>query len=102
MKTQIVEWSALVEQMNPPNWDFDAMVMGWSLSTFPDQYDIFHSSQIKKGLNYVWYKNAEADKLMKDAKSISDRKQYSKEYEQIYQKLRKISRIRSCIILTTR
>lgn len=63
------------------------MVMGWSLSTFPDQYDIFHSSQIKKGLNYVWYKNAEADKLMKDAKSISDRKQYSKEYEQIYQKI---------------
>ncbi|MEC0323199.1 peptide-binding protein [Bacillus subtilis] len=87
VKTQIVEWSALVEQMNPPNWDFDAMVMGWSLSTFPDQYDIFHSSQIKKGLNYVWYKNAEADKLMKDAKSISDRKQYSKEYEQIYQKI---------------
>lgn len=53
---QIVEWSALVEQTNPPNWDYDAMVLGWSLSPFPDHYDIFHSSQSEKGLNNMWYK----------------------------------------------
>ncbi|MEC1621196.1 peptide-binding protein [Bacillus mojavensis] len=84
---QIVEWSALVEQTSAPNWDYDAMVLGWSLSTFPDHYDIFHSSQSEEGLNNMWYKNPEVDKLLKAAKSISDRDEYSKAYEKIYQKL---------------
>ncbi|TWK91313.1 Oligopeptide-binding protein AppA [Bacillus paralicheniformis] len=83
-KPQIVEFSALIEQTSAPNWNYDALLLGWSLATFPDQYDIFHSSQSKAGLNNIWYKNEEVDKLLVDAKKLKDRKEYSKAYEKIY------------------
>ncbi|MFC4320654.1 peptide-binding protein [Litchfieldia salsa] len=81
---EIVEWSAYIEQISAPNWDFDAMVLGWSMSTFPDQYDIFHSSQREEGLNMHWYSNAEADKLMEEAKQILDQDEYKEIYGKIY------------------
>lgn len=84
-KPQIVEFSALIEQTTPPKWDYDALLLGWSLATFPDQFSIFHSSQSEKGLNNIWYKNEEVDKLLVDAKNLSDRKEYSKAYEKIYE-----------------
>jgi peptide/nickel transport system substrate-binding protein len=83
-KPEIVEWSAFIEQISAPNWKYDAIVLGWSLSTFPDQYDIFHSSQREQGLNFVWYSNPEADKLMEEAKQILDREEYKKAYTEIY------------------
>ena len=33
-KPQIVEFSALIEQTSAPNWDYDALLLGWSLATF--------------------------------------------------------------------
>ena len=74
----------LHQQTSAPNWDYDALLLGWSLATFPDQYDIFHSSQSKAGLNNIWYKNEEVDKLLVNAKKLKDRKEYSKAYEKIY------------------
>lgn len=59
-------------------------LLGWSLATFPDQFSIFHSSQSKNGLNNIWYKNPKVDKLLEEAKSITDRKEYQKKYEEIY------------------
>ncbi len=81
---QIVEWSAFIEQVTAPNWDYDAMILGWALSTFPDLYDIFHSSQMEQGLNFTHWDNAEASKLMEDARQILDRDEYKKAYAQIY------------------
>ncbi|MDF0728616.1 peptide-binding protein [Cytobacillus sp. S13-E01] len=81
---QIVEWSAFIEQVTAPNWDYDAMILGWSLSTFPDLYDIFHSSQMEEGLNFTWWDNAEASKLMEEARQILDREEYKKAYGEIY------------------
>ncbi|MFC4320659.1 peptide-binding protein [Litchfieldia salsa] len=81
---EIVEWSAYIEQISAPNWDYDALVLGWSLSTFPDASDIFHSNQIEEGLNFVWYKNEEADKLMEKAKTTIDQDEYKELYSQIY------------------
>ncbi|MBD8067534.1 peptide-binding protein [Bacillus sp. PS06] len=83
-KPEIVEWSAYIEQISAPNWDFDAMVLGWSMSTFPDQYDIFHTSQREAGLNMHWYSNAEADKLMEEARQILDQDEYKEIYGEIY------------------
>jgi peptide/nickel transport system substrate-binding protein len=84
VKPEIIEFSAFIEQVSAPNWDFDAMILGWSLSTFPDQYDIFHSSQIAEGLNMIDYKNEEADKLMEEAKQILDQDEYAAKHADIY------------------
>lgn len=83
-KPEIVEWSAFIEQISAPNWNYDALVLGWALSTFPDQYDIFHTSQQAEGLNFVWYSNPEADKLMEEAKQIMDQDEYKAAYADIY------------------
>ncbi|NBI28523.1 peptide-binding protein [Chengkuizengella marina] len=80
----IMEWSAYIEAISAPNWDYDALVLGWALSTFPDQYDIFHSSQREEGLNFVWYSNPEADVLIEEAKQIIDRDKYKQAYGDIY------------------
>lgn len=84
-KPDIVEWGAFIERVSAPNWDYDAMILGWSLSTFPDQYDIFHSSQAKEGLNMTWYSNPEADKLMEEARQTTDRDKYIEIHKDLYQ-----------------
>ncbi|RSK29276.1 peptide-binding protein [Bacillus sp. HMF5848] len=84
MTPEIVEWSAFIEQISAPNWNYDALVLGWSLSTFPDQYDIFHSAQREEGLNFVWYSNTEADALMEKARSLLDTEEYKNTYGEIY------------------
>ncbi|NPC92182.1 peptide-binding protein [Bacillus sp. WMMC1349] len=87
VKPRIVEWSALIDQIHPPKWDFDAIILSWSMSTFPDQSSIFHSKESEKGLNNIWYQNKEVDKLFEKAKSLSDREEYKKIYEEIYKRL---------------
>ncbi|MEH7223966.1 peptide-binding protein [Bacillus sp. JJ1566] len=84
-KPEIVEWSAFIEQISAPNWDYEAMILGWALSTFPDQYDIFHSSQSEEGLNFAWYKNEEADKLMEEARQTTDIEKYKEIHKDLYQ-----------------
>ncbi|WP_078548108.1 peptide-binding protein [Litchfieldia alkalitelluris] len=81
---EIVEWSAYIEQISAPNWDYDALVLGWSLATFPELSDIFHTNQREEGLNFVWYSNEEADKLMEQAKQTVDQEAYKELYGQIY------------------
>lgn len=63
-KPRITEWSALIQEINPPNWDFDAIILGWSLGIDPDPSGIFHTNEIEKGLNMIAYSNPELDKLM--------------------------------------
>ncbi|WP_191562323.1 peptide-binding protein [Metabacillus idriensis] len=87
VKPEIVEWSAFIEQVSAPNWDYEAMILGWSLSTFPDQYDIFHSSQAAEGLNMIHYSNPKVDKLIDEAKQILDQDEYAAAYGEIYKLL---------------
>ena len=50
--------------------DFDAYVLGQSLTADPDMYEIWHSSQIHayEG-NSIQYKNADLDKAIEDSRS---------------------------------
>ncbi len=56
------EWSAFLERVNKRN--YEACVLGWSLSLDPDPYQIWHSSEREKGFNFVNYENPEVDKLI--------------------------------------
>jgi len=42
------------------------------LSPDPDDYQIWHSSQIEKGFNFVSYKNPEVDRLWEEGRSEYD------------------------------
>jgi ABC-type transport system substrate-binding protein len=64
VSTDLLEWSVfLQERINKT--DFDACVLGWSMGIEPDLYQIWHSSQTgPHQLNFVGFKNAEADDLI--------------------------------------
>lgn len=68
----IVEWSAFIEQITAPNWDFDAVILGWSLSVDPDPTNLWHSREREKGLNFVHYSNTAMDELMEANTKILD------------------------------
>ncbi len=63
--TQYFEWAVFLEDFVDQG-AFDAVVLGWAMSPLdPDLYQLFHSSQAgPQQLNFVGYRNAEADRLM--------------------------------------
>jgi len=75
----LYEWSVfLSEKIDKRN--FDACVLGWSLSLDPDVYEIWHSSQREKGFNFVGYKNPEVDRLIEDGRTEYDREKRKRIY----------------------
>jgi ABC-type transport system substrate-binding protein len=62
--TDLLEWSVFIqERVNKA--DFDALILGWQMGIEPDLYQIWHSSQTNPyQLNFVGYKNKEADDLI--------------------------------------
>ncbi len=68
MHIRVQEWSSFITNTVKQR-DFDAILLGWSLSIEPDPYDIWHSSKTKPDeFNMISYNNPEADKLMEQAR----------------------------------
>jgi peptide/nickel transport system substrate-binding protein len=77
VKLELYEWSVFLKNFINPK-AFDACILGWSLSPDPDDYQIWHSSQIEKGFNFVSYRNPEVDRLWEEGRreyDIGKRKQ---------------------------
>jgi ABC-type transport system substrate-binding protein len=64
VRTDLIEWSVFIqERVN--KFDFDALVLGWSMGIDPDLYQIWHSSQTgPQQLNFVGFRNEQADDLI--------------------------------------
>jgi peptide/nickel transport system substrate-binding protein len=65
---RVLEWGAFLnEHVNKGN--FDALILGWNIVTDPDISTIFHSEGCRGGatLNFVCFKNSEADALFDKA-----------------------------------
>ena len=61
---RVIEWASFVNRFIKTG-DFDVVVLGWSLSLDPDQYNIWHSSQQGPGqFNFLGYSNQRVDKLL--------------------------------------
>ena len=72
MRLQTVEWSVYIERLKQRR--FDACNLGWTGSIDPDPYQIFHSSQIGQGDNFVSYKNPDVDRLIEQLRREFDLK----------------------------
>ena len=83
---RVLEWSAFLHDFIDKR-RFDAIVLGWSLSLDPDQYDIWHSSKTGyKQFNFVGYHNAEADELLEKGRRTFD----DAERKRIYDRLQEV------------
>jgi len=79
-----LEWATFLESMT--KGDFDAYSAGWVLPLYPDPYSTWHSSQTQEGgYNRVWFENAEADRLIEDARVEFDRDQRIKLYHRLHE-----------------
>ncbi len=64
IKTDIVEWTVFLGK-HVNTGKFDTLILGWSMGIDPDLYQIWHSSQTNNNqLNFVGFKNKEADDLI--------------------------------------
>lgn len=86
VKIKIIEWSSFISDFINQR-KFDAVLLGWSLSRDPDNYDIWHSSKTKEGeFNFISYSNAEVDELLIKARRTfiqQERASYYKNIQQI-------------------
>lgn len=72
MKIQLVEANALLEEIGPPDRDFDATLLGWSVALDPSVTLFFHSDEAELGNNRGSYSNPELDKLMEESDQTLD------------------------------
>ncbi|MBN2407094.1 MAG: peptide-binding protein [Elusimicrobia bacterium] len=83
VRVRIQEWSSFINQYIDKK-QFDAVLLGWSLPVDPDQYSIWHSSQMGEGqFNFVGYSNPEVDRLLEEGRSEFDMGKRKKIYAEL-------------------
>ncbi|WP_457603016.1 peptide-binding protein [Nitratifractor sp.] len=84
MKIRTMEWQAFLNTVVFPR-NFEAVLLGWSLSLIPDAYPIWHSDGDKKGgFNFVGYHNPEVDRLIKESERLVDPEAFAARYRKIF------------------
>ena len=84
MKIRVMEWQAFLNTVVHPR-NFEAIVLGWSLSLMPDAYPLWHSDSRKTGaFNLVGYNNKEVDELIVKGSTTVDKKELGKIYKKIF------------------
>ena len=84
---RLVEWSAFIANFINKR-DFDAVILGWSLSPEPDQFNIWHSSQTgERQLNFLSYSNPKVDKALEQARLTFDLDKQKQWYDIMQQEI---------------
>jgi peptide/nickel transport system substrate-binding protein len=82
-----IEWAAFINNFIDKR-NFDAVILGWSLSPDPDQFDIWHSSKTRpKEFNFVSYANPEVDELLDKGRRTFDRAERKMHYDALQEVL---------------
>jgi len=82
-----VEWSIYTQRLDER--DYDVCQLGWALGWADDPYQIWHSSQadVPRGSNHVGFKNAEADKIIEEARGEFDAAKRTELYHRLHRLL---------------
>ena len=80
-----LEWGAFLQRIQAPNYDFDAVVMGWALGSDPDPAAIWHSREIAQGLNNVSFRHPRVDELADSNTRLVDRAERGAALSEIWQ-----------------
>ena len=84
---RVMEWQAFLNMVVFPR-EFDATLLGWSLSLSPDPYLLWHSDNDKAGgFNFIGYHNPEVDALIDTMQRIVDREELARVQREIFAKI---------------
>lgn len=78
MRLQRVEWSAFTRRLRDK--DFDACTLAWVTGSRGDPTQIWHSSSIAGGSNYISFAHRDADRLIDKARLTLDERRRDKLY----------------------
>ena len=70
VKTARIEWAVYTERLR--RHEFDACSLLWQMTPRNDPYQVWHSSEINGGSNYVSFRNSEADNLIESSRHEFD------------------------------
>lgn len=70
LNIRISDWASMVERVQKR--EFEAMMMGWQMTPDPDEYQLWHSSQMDQGSNYVGFNNPEVDQIIEQNRITFD------------------------------
>jgi peptide/nickel transport system substrate-binding protein len=59
--------------------------MGWSLPVEADPYQVWHSSQVEKGSNFIGFSDREADLIIEEGRVTFDKEKRVKLYRRFHQ-----------------
>ena len=72
VKIRVLEWASLLTNFIDKG-NFDALIMGWTISQDPDLFDVWHSSKTgPKELNFIGFRNKEVDRLIEEGRGTFD------------------------------
>lgn len=81
VRVRTIEWAAFINEFIHKG-RFEAVLLAWTIPQDPDGFDVWHSSKAKPGgLNFVGFKNAEADALLEQARAITNQQARKKLYD---------------------
>lgn len=84
IKIQTIAWQAFINEFIDKR-NFQAVILGWTIPTDPDIYNVWHSSSTREGgLNFIGYKNEEVDKLIEEGRRTFDQSKRAKIYKEIH------------------
>jgi len=87
VNVRLIEWSAFIENFINKR-QFDAVILGWSLTPEPDQYNIWHSSQTgARQFNFLSYSNSKVDKALVAATRTFNQKKRKQYYDSMQQEI---------------
>ena len=87
VEIRVVEWAAFIREFVNKG-RFDAVMLGWTITSDPDIYQVWHSSQaVEGGLNFTRYKNPELDRLLEEARITPDQEERKRLYWRVQEVL---------------
>ncbi len=87
VEIRILEWAALLKE-HIKKRHYDAIILGWGTGADPDQYVVWHSSQMGPDqLNHISYSNPEVDALLEAGRSSCVQGERVKYYRRLHQVL---------------
>ncbi|MBN1435687.1 MAG: peptide-binding protein [Sedimentisphaerales bacterium] len=79
------EWSVFIGRLN--SRDFQAVNLAWGGAVESDPYQVWHSSQIQGGSNYIGFNNPQADQIIEQARRTLDEDARNQLYHQLHRLL---------------
>jgi peptide/nickel transport system substrate-binding protein len=84
---QVIEWASFIKEFIKKK-RFEAVVLGWGVGTDPDQYGVWHSSQMGPDqLNQISYANPEVDRLLEEGRASCHQQERVKYYHRFQEVL---------------